>query len=179
MRGLLGIRSCAEKKFGCRLNRRSKPSLIAACSNMYTQYTMYMSWFSSVAEGRAHLKELLDAAARGAPAGMHRDQAAFAILDATRLKELLATRSRAEVVAETDGYSIFIPDTPIAADGSTLGEAIAEMIDALREYAADWIDHLSTAPNHAANWWLVHLVELSTDDQLADWLTAGQLAHHT
>ncbi|WP_236724539.1 prevent-host-death protein [Mycobacterium avium] len=137
-----------------------------------------MPWFSSVAEGRAHMKELLDAAARGAPAGLRRDHAAFAILDAARLRELLATRSqRAEVVAEANGYSIFIPDTPIAADGSTLGEAINEMVDALREYAADWVDHLSTAPNHASNWGLVHLIELSNDEELADWLTAGQLAH--
>ncbi|ORW11078.1 prevent-host-death protein [Mycobacterium kyorinense] len=139
---------------------------------------MYMSWFSSVTEGRAHMKELLDAAARGAPAGLRRDQAAFAILDATRLRELLATRPQhAEVVAEADRYSIFIPDTPIAADGSTLGEAIDEMVGALREYAADWVDHLSTAPNHAGNWGLVHLIELSNDEELADWLTAGQLAH--
>ena len=71
---------------------------------------------------------------------------------------------------------MFIPGTPIAADGATLTEAVAEMVDALRAYAADWIDHLSTAPNHADNWGLVQLIVLSSDEELADWLSAGQLA---
>jgi hypothetical protein len=146
---------------------------------MYTMYTMYMPevWFDSVAEGRSHLRELLDAAARGFPAGLRRDNAGFAIVDAARLRQLLAVRSRhAEIVAEADGWSIFVPGIPVAADGETLPEATAQMIDALREYAADWIDRLHVAPNHTENWWLVQLVELSSDAELADWLTAGQLA---
>jgi predicted RNase H-like HicB family nuclease len=142
-------------------------------------YTMYMPevWFDSVAEGRSHLRELLDAAAQGFPAGLRRDNAGFAIIDAARLRRLLAVRSRhAEIVAEADGWSIFVPGIPVAADGETLPEATAEMIDALREYAADWIDRLHVAPNHTENWWLIQLVELSSDAELADWLTAGQLA---
>jgi len=141
---------------------------------------MYMAGqvqFESVAEGRAHLKELLDAAARGIPAGLRRDRDGFAVVDAARLRHFLASVSRgAEVVAEADGWSVFIAGTPVAADGATLAEAIAETVDALREYVADWIDHLSTAPNHADNWGLVQLVVLSSDDELADWLSAGQLA---
>lgn len=142
---------------------------------------MYVSasvWFDSMTDGRAHLRELLDAAARGFPAGLRRDQAGFALVDAARLRQLLATYSRSpEAVAEAGGWSVFIPGTPVAADGSSFDEAVDEMVDALREYAADWVDHLSTAPNHANNWWLVQLVALSTDDELAEWLTAGQLAH--
>jgi predicted RNase H-like HicB family nuclease len=93
------------------------------------------------------------------------------------LRHYLAGLSRrAEVVAEADGWSVFIPGTPVAADGATLAEAVREMVDALREYAADWVDHLSTAPNHADSWGLVQLVALSSDDELADWLSAGQLA---
>jgi hypothetical protein len=45
------------------------------------------------------------------------------------------------------------------------------MIDALREYADDWQDHLYNVPNHADNWGLVHLIALSSDDQLREWLT--------
>jgi hypothetical protein len=132
--------------------------------------------FDSVAEGRAHLKELLDAAAGGIPAGFHREKDRFAVVDAARLRHFLIQLSRpAEVVAEAGGWSVFIAGTPVAADGVTLAEAISETVDALREYAADWIDHLSTAPNHADNWGLVQLVVLSTDDELADWLSAGQL----
>lgn len=146
---------------------------------MYIMYMASQVHFQSVAEGRAHLKELLDAAARGIPAGLRRDREGFAVVDAARLRRYLAGLSRpVQIVAEADGWSMFIPGTPIAADAATLAEAVAEMVGALREYAADWIDHLSTAPNHADNWGLVQLVALSSDDELADWLTAGQLAAH-
>jgi hypothetical protein len=48
------------------------------------------------------------------------------------------------------------------------------MIDALREYAADWMDRLHVAPNRE----LVArpTVELSSDAELVAWLAAGQLA---
>lgn len=133
--------------------------------------------FDSAAEGRAHLKELLDAAAGGIPAGLRRDRDRFAVVDAARLRHFLSSRSpRVEVVAEADGWSVLIPGTPVAADGGTLAEAIIETVDALREYASDWVDHLSTAPNHLDSWALVQLVVLSSDDELVDWLSAGQLA---
>jgi Antitoxin of toxin-antitoxin, RelE / RelB, TA system len=133
--------------------------------------------FGNVAEGRAHFKELLDAAAGGIPAGLNRDRDRFAVVDATRLRHFLSALSRpANVVAEADGWSVFIVGTPVAADGGTLEQAIHEAVDALREYAADWIDHLSTAANHADNWGLVQLVTLSSDEELAEWLSAGQLA---
>lgn len=83
--------------------------------------------------------------------------------------------SRAEVTAEGGGWSILLPGMGIAADGATLTEANQEMVDALREYASDWIDHLGAAPNHADNWWLVQLVVLSTDEELLERLTAGPL----
>jgi hypothetical protein len=81
--------------------------------------------------------------------------------------------SRAQVVAEGGGWSVFIPGLPIAADDATSDEAIMEMVDALREYADDWQDHLYNIPNHADNWRLVHLIALSSDDQLREWLTGA------
>jgi len=78
--------------------------------------------------------------------------------------------SRAQVVAEDRGWSVFIPGLPVAADGASFDEAIDEMILALREYAEDWQDRLIDAPNHAGNWGLVQLVSLSNDDQLREWL---------
>ena len=53
------------------------------------------------------------------------------------------------------------------------GEALADYVDALREYAQDWEDHLHAAPNHRMNWALVQLVDLSTDGQLTTWLTGS------
>lgn len=78
--------------------------------------------------------------------------------------------SRAEVVSEAGGWSVFIPGLPVAADGATFDEAATEMIDALREYADDWQERLLESPNHRENWGLVQLVGLSNDEQLRDWI---------
>ncbi|MBB5153558.1 prevent-host-death protein [Saccharopolyspora phatthalungensis] len=128
--------------------------------------------YGSYTEARAHLKDLLDAAERGRVATVRRDSALTAVVDVERLRHFLASLviSRAQVVPEAGGWSVFIPGLPVAADGATFDEAIAEMIDALREYADDWQDRLLDAPNHREHWGLVQLVSLSNDEQLRDWL---------
>ncbi|MFL1380838.1 MULTISPECIES: hypothetical protein [unclassified Nocardiopsis] len=73
---------------------------------------------------------------------------------------------RAETVAEGGGFSVFIPGVPVAADGATLEEATAEMVDALREYAEDWRDRLRDALGHHGNRALVRLIESNDDDRL-------------
>src|SRR5215475_2228092 len=133
--------------------------------------------YDSYSEARAHLKDLLDAAERGRVATVRRDSASAAVLDAARLRHFLASvvPSRAQVVAEAGGWSVFIPGLPVAADGPTFDEAIDEMVQALREYAQDWQDRLLDAPNHKDNWGLVQLIGLSDDAQLREWLTGGSL----
>jgi predicted RNase H-like HicB family nuclease len=133
--------------------------------------------FDSYSEARAHLKDLLDAAERGQVATVRRDPASAAVLDAERLRIFLASvvPSRARVIAEGGGWSIFIPGLPVAADGPTFDEAIAEMVQALREYAEDWQDRLLDAPNHRDNWGLIQLICLSDDGQLHDWIVGATL----
>lgn len=130
--------------------------------------------YDSYTQGRAHLRDLLDAAAEGRPATIRRERLRAAIVDAERLRDALADTviSRAEVVAEAGGWSVFLPGVPVAADGATFDEAIGEMIDALREYAQDWEARFRLAPNHANAWPLVQLVALSDDEQLRAWLAA-------
>ena len=129
--------------------------------------------YDSYTEARRHLKELLDAAEQGRPASVRRDATTAMVVDADRLRRFLlnAYPSRAQVVAEAGGWSAFIPGLPVAADGATFDEAVTEMIDALREYADDWQDHLYNVPNHADNWGLVQLTAVSDDSQLREWLT--------
>lgn len=129
--------------------------------------------YDSYSEARAHLKDLLDAAERGQVATVRRDSTSAVVLDAGRLRHFLASvvPSRAQVVAEAGGWSVFIPGLPVAADGPTFDVAVEEMVQALREYALDWQDRLAQAPNHRDNWGLVQLIGLSDDDQLRDWLT--------
>ncbi|BCJ67135.1 hypothetical protein [Polymorphospora rubra] len=128
--------------------------------------------YDSYTDARAHLKDLLDAAERGRVATVRRDARTTAVVDRERLRYFLTSvcHSKAEVVAEAGGWSVFIPGLPLAADGATFDEAVDEMVDALREYADDWQDHLLDAPNHANNWGLVQLIVLSDDDQLREWL---------
>ncbi len=136
---------------------------------------MSVTHYDSYTDARAHLKDLLDAAERGRVATVRRDAGRTAVVDVERLRTVLATLSpsRAQVVAEAGGWSVFIPGLPVAADGATFEEAIVEMIDALREYAEDWQERLLDAPNHRNNWGLVQLISLSTDDQLRDWLVGS------
>ena len=131
--------------------------------------------YESYTDARAHLKDLLDAAERGRVATVRRESASTAVVDVERLRHALASLvpSHAQVVPEVDGWSVFLPGLPVAADGATFDEAIAEMIRALREYADDWQERLLDSPNHRENWGLVQLISLSDDDQLTDWLVGS------
>lgn len=130
--------------------------------------------YVNYSEARAHLKGLLDDAHAGRPALVRRGQDQVAVVDAGRLRDLLGVVAQhAEVVPEDGGWSIFIPGAPVAADGSSFDEAVDEMIEALREYAADWQDHLLHAPNHRDSWGLVQLVAMSDDHQLREWLVGA------
>ncbi|ALG06082.1 prevent-host-death protein [Kibdelosporangium phytohabitans] len=128
--------------------------------------------FDSYTDARTHLKDLLDAAEKGRVATIRRDHARTAVVDVVRLQHVLVSMNqpRAHVVAESDGWSVFIPGLPISADGATFDEAITEMITSLREYAEDWQERLLETPNHRDNWGLVQLIGLSDDVQLREWL---------
>jgi hypothetical protein len=76
-------------------------------------------------------------------------------------------------VSEAGGWSVFLPGTPLAADGERLDEAVDEMVVAMREYAEDWESRLADVPNHRDHWALVQLVSLSEDDELRAWLTGS------
>ena len=132
-----------------------------------------MVHYDNYTEARTHLKDLLDAAARGHVATVRRDATRAAVVDLDRLRYFLASviPSQAQIIPEVGRWWIYLPEQPISADGATLDEAVTEMIDALREYAEDWQDHLHNAVNHRDNWGLVHLISLSDDDQLREWLT--------
>jgi hypothetical protein len=133
---------------------------------------MAVTHFATLTEGRAHFKDLFDAAESGRPASVRRDSSRAAVVDADRLRHALAALrpSRAEFVAEAGGWSIFIPGLPVAADAATVDEALRDMVEALRDYADDWTDRLLHAPNHSQNWGLVQLIALSDDHQLREWL---------
>lgn len=128
--------------------------------------------FSTLREGRTHLKEVLDAAVEGRPASVTRDHRRVAAVDADRLADFLAHArpANAELVAENDGWSIYVPGLPLAAEGVSLEKALDEMVLTLRDYADAWSERLRLAPNHEQNWGLVQIIELSSDARLKAWL---------
>lgn len=137
---------------------------------------MSITHYDSYTEARAHLKDLLDAAERGRVVTVRRDNVRTAVVDVDRLRSSLASlhMPRAQVVAEAGGWSAFLPGLPIAADGATFDEAIAELTQVLREYADDWQERLLDAPNHRQNWALVQLICLSDDAELREWLVGSR-----
>lgn len=131
--------------------------------------------FPSATVARAKFKDILDAASQGRAVTINRADQVFAVVDAEDLRESLtgSIRSRTEVAVEEGVWVGTVPGLPIAAEGEDLDDLTAELVQALREYAEDWGNRLSRFPNHRQNRLLVQLVQLSTDEQLADWL-AGE-----
>jgi len=130
--------------------------------------------YESYTSAREHLKDVLDHAENGQVVTVRRDSATAAVLDAERLRHFLSSviPPCVKVVPEAEGWSAFIPGLPIAAAAATFEAAIADVADALREYAEDW-PRLQNAPNHREYWGLVQLVALSDDEQLRRWITGS------
>lgn len=128
--------------------------------------------YDSYTAAREHLKDVLDTAESGQVVTVRRDSATAAVLSADRLRRYLASvvQPGVEVVAEAGGWSAFIPGLPVAAAAADYEAMIADVVDALREYAEDW-PRLQHAPNHRDNWGLVQLITLSDDEQLRRWIT--------
>ncbi len=133
--------------------------------------------FLTYSETRRRLREVLDAAEAGQAAGIERRGSQVALVERDRLHGLLAESwrlGRPEAVAEAGGWSVFLPGTPIAADGADMDEALEEFTGALREYSEDWDERLRLAPNHEHMWPLVLFVSMSSDAEIASWVRGGQ-----
>ncbi|MDO5618094.1 hypothetical protein [Kocuria sp.] len=134
--------------------------------------TPQLSYSSS--EARQNFKQVLDAAENDFLVSVRRGSAHTALVSAPHLRRYLELTcpAHARTVLEDNGYVIFMEGLPFAAEGSTLQEALDDLIVVLREYAADWGARLRLAPNHADRWGLVQLINLSSDQELIDWLKA-------
>lgn len=131
--------------------------------------------YPSFTDARRSLKDVLDAVEDGAVVTIERGGRAAAVVDRERLRALLlsAVPSTALVVTEGDAWVIVIPGSPLAAEAGSLDEAVDDLVANLREYASEWPEHFAAAPNHAGNWGLVQLVNVSSDAELREWLTSG------
>ena len=127
-------------------------------------------------QARDSLKAILDFSERGGLSTIRRpDRATAAVVNGESLRRYLelTVAANVQVVNEDGAWAVFMPGQPIAAEATELGEALADFVDALRDYAEEWEDHLHAAPNHRENWAMVQLIDLSTDEQLTAWLTGS------
>lgn len=133
---------------------------------------MAVHHFPASSGSSSTLRQLFDSARSGRITTVESGAERFVVVDAKVLRSHLASLwpSDAVVVDDGDGWVAYLPGLPFTADGDTFDEVIDDLIQALREYAEDWNDHLVDAPNHKDNWALVTLTALSTDEQMRDWI---------
>lgn len=131
--------------------------------------------YSTFSNARTHFKEVLDKAHKGQVVTIARGQELSAVMSADKLRKLLfdSLNPRLQVAHEDGRVITFMESRPFVSEGLTVDGALGDLIDSLREYAEDWSDHLSEAPNHAENWDLVQLINLSSDQQLHEWFEHG------
>ncbi|MFN3003266.1 prevent-host-death protein [Mycolicibacterium wolinskyi] len=102
---------------------------------------------------------------------------ATALVELGRLRHMLARliEPHMAVASSEDGrWCIRLPGLPVLGEGASFDEASADLIEAMREYADDWADHLHAAPNHEANEYFAHFVKLSNDEQLREWIYSAE-----
>ncbi|WP_067884241.1 hypothetical protein [Nocardia vaccinii] len=133
--------------------------------------------YDSMKNARDHFSQMLTTAEEGNVAVVSRQGKVSALVEIGRLRLLLAHIIRPhdpQVVRENGNWVAYLPGLPLAVEEPDLDTAITALIEAMREYAADWQDHLHSALNHRGNTDFVQFVELSTDEQLREWLTAAE-----
>lgn len=131
--------------------------------------------YETYSSARAHLKDVFDAARSGRTVTMRRDKDIVAVTPADRLREHLsrAVAPGVSVTREGDTVIAIMEGRPFGAEGADIDDALDELIDTLREYAADWEERLQHAANHRDAWALVQLIRLSTDEQLREWMASS------
>lgn len=137
--------------------------------------------FESYTHARRNFRAVLDSASAGFVTTVARESERYLVVPADQRRAELARHrpSEAQVIAEGGGWAVILPGLPVYGDGETFDAALDDAIAALREYAEDWNDRLRLAPNHTRHRAVVELVELSTDEQLRDWLVGGAMTAAT
>jgi hypothetical protein len=128
-----------------------------------------MLTFDTMADARAHLKDMYDSAQSDVPAVVKRsDDPAVAMVRLDSLKRLLrgSCPINPEVRFGGQSVSVWLPGLPISSQGTEFDSAVVEFVAALRDYAQTWVEDLRGYPNHAENWGLVNLIQLSSDAEL-------------
>lgn len=77
---------------------------------------------------------------------------------------------RVQRVQEDGTWTVALPGVPLAISGGSLHTAVDGMVEALRDYAADWHAFLSIQPGHQDNKDLVRMIDTCPDVRIRAWL---------
>ncbi|MBK5217768.1 MAG: hypothetical protein JJE02_09310 [Propionibacteriales bacterium] len=132
--------------------------------------------YESYTEARKHLKDLLDTASEGRVVVVERSGDQLSVIKSEVLRGLLVHNIsvRPEMVHEDDAWAIFVPGMPLAAEAEDIDAAVDELIAAIREYAEDWHARLRFAPNHQTHLAFVQFMDISTDQQIREWIIGSE-----
>lgn len=131
--------------------------------------------YPTYSSARTHFKDVLDASESGRSVTVSRDGQVSVVMRAERLRTFFFRTVSPQVeLAHEDGRVVaLMSGRPFVSEGATVDEALADLVESLREYAEDWEARLQHAPNHRDNWALVQLIKLSSDEELLDWFERG------
>lgn len=131
--------------------------------------------YPSYSSARTHFKDVLDATERGRSVTVARDGQVSVVVPADRLRSFFfrAVSPRVELAHEDGRVIALMSGRPFVSEGSTVDDALDDLVLSLREYAEDWEARLQQAPNHRDNWALVQLIKLSSDAELLEWFERG------
>ncbi|PXX66283.1 hypothetical protein DFR70_10329 [Nocardia tenerifensis] len=133
--------------------------------------------YDTAHSARDNFAQMLTTAEEGNLAVVSRKGKDSALVLVGRLRSLLAQIIKPhepQIVRENGNWVAYLPGLPLAVEEADFDRAVQALIEAMREYTADWQDHLHAAVNHRDNIDFVQFVELSTDEQLTEWLTAAE-----
>ena len=117
-------------------------------------------------EARRQLPALLDRARDGEWQLIGRRGRSEAVLaNAAELDELLGTmyRFHPEVDLAEQGVGVWLPELETHGVGPSLDEALADLVDVMLEYAADWVTGLRHSANHGPRHGYVRRIQLAGD----------------
>ncbi|ACV08420.1 hypothetical protein Jden_0757 [Jonesia denitrificans DSM 20603] len=123
-------------------------------------------------EARSAMSDVLNQARQARTPIIERGAEHYAVTEKASLLSFLnhTVEARPQVILEDGAYVLIIPGLPFASEATTIDEAVDNLMLDLREYAQDWKDVYSAAPNHVENWGLVTLISLLSDNELKEWL---------
>lgn len=131
--------------------------------------------YPTYSSARTHFKDVLDASESGRSVTVSRDGQVSVVMQAEHLRKFFSrtVSPRVELATEDGRVIALMSGRPFVSEGATVDDALADLLDSLREYAEDWETRLQHAPNHRDNWALVQLVKLSSNEELLEWFERG------